>query len=78
MKDLLTRGAYFYYKKTGHRSRECPKRLTEKRASNARIAAIIARIGYDKKITNDLSTTEIGSTTSTGKVLEVLSEDEGN
>ena len=78
MKDLLARGACFHCKKTGHRSRECPKRLTEKRASDARIAAIMARMGYDEKMTDDLSAAETGSTTSTGKVLEVLSEDEGN
>ena len=78
IKDLLTRGAYFNYKKIGHRSRECLKNLIKKRASNAYIVAIIAKMGYDKKTTNDSSTTKTGFITSTNKVLKILSEAEGN
>lgn len=78
MKDLLTRGACFYCKKTGHRSRECPEKGNEKRNSDARVAAIMARMGYAKKETIKSATNEVGLATTIGKVLKIASDEEGN
>ena len=75
---MLTRGAYFYYKKTGYRSRECPEKGNEKRNSDTRVAVIIARMGYDGKETIDSATNEVSPATTVGNVLEIASDEEGN